>query len=114
MLTNLACPISRLRGGMGLQYAVVCLRGGERGTCLEPPLQVLRHKFSLFLVKNLFTHIICLKADHKQVHSFQRGHIRNCYVQVLCFQRGPQQPLKCASTLLLNFIEGTPKRNCNM
>jgi len=27
--------------GLGLT-AVVCLRGGERGTCLGPPLEVLR------------------------------------------------------------------------
>ena len=27
-------------------------------------------------------------------------------MQVLCFQRGPKQPLKCVSTLLLNLIEG--------
>jgi len=27
---------------------------------------------------------------------------RNCIIQVLCFKRSPQQPLKCASTLLLN------------
>jgi len=37
---------------------VVCLRGGERGTCLGPPflgtpLRCYAHKFSLILVKNL-------------------------------------------------------------
>jgi len=76
--------------------SVVCLRGGERGTCLGPPLfggpplRYYAHKFSLFLVKNvLFTHIICYKADHKQVFCFQRAPYRNCNVQVLCFQRGP-------------------------
>jgi len=52
--------------------AVVCLRGGERGTCLGPPFlgaPLLRYyacKFSLVLMKNLlFTHIMYYKADHK-------------------------------------------------
>jgi len=34
----------------------------------------------------------------------------NCNLKVICFQRGPQLPLKCVSTLLSNFIEGVPKR----
>ena len=75
--------------------AVVCLRGGERGTCLGPPLfggHPLRyhaHKFSLFLVKDvLFTHVMCYKANHKQVFCFQRAPYRKCNVQVLYFQRG--------------------------
>jgi len=49
-------------------------------------------------------------------------------MQALFFQRGPQeqlqfegdllakrlqQTLKCVSTLLLSFIEGAPKRNCD-
>jgi len=114
------------------KQSVVCLRGGERGTCFGPPflgapLRCYAHKFSLFLVKNvLFTHIMCYKADHKQVLYFQRAPYRNCNVQVLyfqrvpnsnwnfkviCFQKGPQQPLKCVCTMLLNFIEGAPKRN---
>ena len=45
--------------------AVVCLRGGERGTCLGPPLfggpplRCYACKFSLVLMKNLlFTHIM--------------------------------------------------------
>jgi len=52
-------------------YPVVCLKGGERGSCLGPPLfgvppfRWYAHKFSLFLMKNLlFIHIICYKADH--------------------------------------------------
>ena len=59
--------------------AVVCLRGGERGTCLGPPLfgaplRCYAGKFSLVLMKNLlFTHIMYYKADHKQVLCFQRG-----------------------------------------
>jgi len=51
---------------------VVCLRGGERGTCLGlplsggPPLTCYVCKFSLFLMKNLsFTHIMYYKANHK-------------------------------------------------
>ena len=124
------CPL----GGYDMS-PVVCLRGGERGTCLGPPfwgppLRCYVPKFSLFLMKNfLFTHTMYYKADYKYVLSFQRAPYRNCNVQVLCFQRGPnsncnlkvicfqggpQQPLKCASTLLLNFIEGAPKRNCNV
>jgi len=35
----------------------------------------------------------------------------DCNLKVICFQRGPQPPLKCVSTLLSNFIEGAPKRN---
>ena len=57
---------------------------------------------------------MCLKADRKQVLCFQRDRFRNCYVQVLCFKRGPQKLLKIVSTLLLNFIEGAPKRNCDV
>jgi len=53
-------------------------------------LRYYAHKFSLFLVKDvLFTHIICYKADHKQVFCFQRPPYRNCNVQVLCFKRDP-------------------------
>ena len=61
-------------------YPVVCLRGGERGTCLGPPLfggpplRYYAHKFSLFFVKDvLFTHVMCYKANHKQVFCFQTG-----------------------------------------
>jgi len=54
---------------------------------------------------------------------------RNCTVQVLCFERGPQQQLKFEGTLLskgpptatemckysaFKLIEGAPKRNCNV
>ena len=46
--------------------------------------------------------------------AFKGPRYRNYNVQVLCFQRGPQQQLKCACTLLLNFIEGAPKRNCSV
>ena len=94
-------------------HPVVCLRGGERGTCLGPPffgapLKCYTHKFSLLLVKNLSsTHP---KADQKY-SAFKGPPCRNCNVKVLCFQRAPQLPLKCVSTLLLNFIEGAPKRN---
>jgi len=52
----------------------VCLRGGERGTCLGTPFRCYAHKLFLFLVKNaLFTHIICYKEGYKQVPCFQRG-----------------------------------------
>ena len=72
---------------------------------------------------------MCYKADHKQVaySTFKGPPYRNCNMQVLCFQRGqqlqfegnllskgPQMPLKCVSTLLLNFIEGAPERNCSV
>jgi len=47
--------------------------------------------------------------------AFKRTPNSNCNLKVICFQREPnKQPLKCVSTLLLNFIEGIPKRNCNM
>jgi len=38
-----------------------------------PPLRCSERRFSLFLVKK-FTHIMCHKADHKQVLCFQRLH----------------------------------------
>ena len=54
-----------------------------------PLVRYYAHKFSLFLVKDvLFTHVMCYKANHKQVFCFQRAPYRNCNVQVLCFQRG--------------------------
>jgi len=46
--------------------------------------------------------------------SLKGSHNRNCNLKAICFQRGPQQPLKCVSNLLINFIEGAPKRNCNV
>ena len=99
---------------------VVCLREASEALASDPPFlgapfRWYAHKFFLFLVKNLlFTHIMCYKTDHKQVLYFQGAPFRNCNVQVLCFQRGPQKPLKCVSTLLLNFIERAPKRNCSV
>ena len=54
------------------------------------PLRYYAHKFSLFLVKDvLFTHVMCYKANHKQVFRFQRPPYRNCNVQVPCLKRGP-------------------------
>ena len=41
---------------------------------------------------------------------FQRGPNSNCNLKVICFQRGPHQPLKRVSTLLLNFMEGALKK----
>jgi len=80
---------------------VVCLRGGKRGTCLSPPLRCYAHKFSLFLVKNLLSaHIVCYKADHKQVLCFQRSPYKSFSVQVRCFQRVPQQQLQFEGNLL--------------
>jgi len=49
-----------------------------------------------------------------QVLCFQWAPNRNCNLKVICCQMGPQQLLNCVSTLLLNFIEGAPKRNYNM
>jgi len=108
--------------------AVVCLRGGERGTCLGPPLMgaplsCYTRKFSLFSMKNfLFSHIMYYQADHRYVpllskgpptetvmcrdFAFKGAPNSNCNLRVICFQRGSQQPLKCVSTLLLNFVEG--------
>jgi len=81
---SLWVALNKLRTGVGrfgtCLYPVVCLRGGERGTCLGPPLfgvpplRYYAHKFSLFLVKDvLFTHVMCYKANHKQVFCFQRA-----------------------------------------
>ena len=65
---------------ISVSHTVVCLRGGERGICLgpplsgSPPLRYYVHKFSLFLVKDvLFTHVMRYKANHKQVFCFQRA-----------------------------------------
>ena len=88
-----------------------------RAPFFAPPFRCYADKFSLFLMRNLlFTHIMCYKADHEQVGllCFQKPPFRNCNVQVFCFQRAPQKPLKCVSTLLLNFIEGAPKRTCSV
>ena len=68
-----ACPEKyELPWYLSLYRTVVCLRGGERGTCLGPPLfggpplRCYACKFSLLLMKNLlFTHIMYYKADHK-------------------------------------------------
>jgi len=45
---------------------------------------------------------MCYKADHKQVlyFAFKGSPYRNCNVQVLCFQRGPQQQLQFEGNLL--------------
>ena len=49
----------------------VCLRGGERGTCLGPsvlcpPSTCFARKLLIFMVKNvLSTHIISSEADQK-------------------------------------------------
>jgi len=57
--------------GQRVRDPVVCLRGGERGTCLGSPflgapLRCYARKFSLVLMKNvLSTHIMYYKADHK-------------------------------------------------
>ena len=65
-----------------------------------PPLRCYARKFSLVLVKNLlFTHIMYYKADHKY-SAFKGAPYRNCTVQVLCFERGPQQQLQFEGTLL--------------
>jgi len=61
------------KGGPGWSMPPVgCLRGGERGTCLGPPLfggpplRCYACKFSLYLVKKLLsTQIMYYKADHK-------------------------------------------------
>jgi len=46
--------------------------------------------------------------------AFKEAPKSNCNLKVICLQRGPQQSLKYVSTLLLNFIEGDPKRICNV
>ena len=76
----LFCFFLRLFLRLSEARPVVCLRGGERGTCLRPPLfgglplKYYAHKFSLFLLKDvLFTHVMCYKANHKQVFCLQRA-----------------------------------------
>jgi len=69
------------------------------------------------------------KAGHKWVHYFQRAPLQklmcryfvfkrapnsNYNLKVIFFQKGPQQPLKCVSILLLNFIDMAPSRNWNV
>jgi len=102
-------------------WSVVCLRGGERGTCLGPPFLgappwgVTHVNFPYFWWKTYYPHIWCTtKQIISKYSAFKGAPYRNCTVQVLSFQRGPQQPLKCVSTLHLNFIEGAHKRNCNV
>jgi len=72
---------------------------------------------------------MCYKQVISNYSASKGPPFRNCNVQVFCFQRGPQTPLKCVSTLLSNFIagplketvvckyfafEGTPDSNCNL
>jgi len=82
-------------------------------------------------VKNILsTHIIYYKADHKKVFFFEKGPptetaMFRCFafkgaptataLKVICFQKGPQQLLKCVNTLPLKFIERAPKATvvCN-
>jgi len=79
------------------------------------PLRYYAHKFSLFLVKDiLFTHVMCHKANHKQVFCFQRAPLQKLQCVGTLLSKGPQQQLKYVCTLLLNFIEGVPKRNCSV
>jgi len=40
----------------------------------------------------------------ENIRSGSTGPNRNCNLKVICFQRGPQQPLKCVSTLLLKLL----------
>ena len=108
-------------------HAVVCLRGGERGS---PPSGFTHVNFLYFWWKTYYSLINCttkqiiskysaFKGDpyrncNVQILCFQRGPNSNCNLKGICFQSGPQQPLKCVSTLLLNIIEGAPERNCNV
>jgi len=87
---------------------------GETSEALAsgPSLRCYAHTFSLFLVKNLLSiHMMYYKADRKLVgyssfkapptetvmcryFSFEGAPNSNCNLKVICFQRGPQQPLK--------------------
>jgi len=42
--------------------------------------------------------------------AFKASPYRNCNMQVVCFQKGSEQPLKCVSIPLVNFIEGALKK----
>jgi len=67
------------------------------------------------------------KADHKYI-SILLSKVPEQKLQCagILLSNGPQQqrqfeclkvkkqPLKCVSTLLLNFIQGAPKRKCNV
>jgi len=58
---------------------VVCLRGGERGTCFGPPIfggppfKFYVRKFSLFLMKNFFSLINCTKKQIIHEYSAFKG-----------------------------------------
>jgi len=51
-----------------------------------------------------------LQKLNVQVLCFQWVRQQQLQFEDICFHRGPQQPLKCVSTLLLNFIEGASKK----
>ena len=113
-----ACPIWSTRFyphfsfnlEVAMFLAVVCFKGSRAKHLPRPPFlgptRCYAHKFSLFLMKNVSsTHIMCDKADQKQLFCIQRPPNRNCYMQVLCFQRGPKQQLQFEGNL---FSKGPP------
>jgi len=82
-------------------------------------------KFALFFGKKLIIHsynilqsrtqenLLLSKGPPTETVMFRcfafKGAPTETALKVICFQRGPQQLLKCVSTLLLKFIEGAPK-----
>ena len=137
-----ACPIWSTRFyphfsfnlEVAMFLAVVCFKGSRAKHLPRPPFlgptRCYAHKFSWFMVKNvLSTHIMCDKADQCnysafngppteivicRYFAFKGAPNSNCNLKVICFQKGPQQPLKCVNALLSNFIEGAPQRNCSV
>jgi len=72
----------------------------------------MRVNFPYFWLKTYYplgTHVMCCKADHKQVLYFQRAFLQKLLYAGTLLSRRPQQPVKCESTLLLNLIEGPLK-----
>ena len=64
-----------------------------------PPLTYYAHKFSLFLVKDvLFTHIMCYKADHKQVFCFQRAPTEIVMCRYFAFKGAPTATEICMNS----------------
>ena len=95
MLTNRNRPITSgvFKGKRG--------RHLPRASLLGAPLRCCVCKFSLFLTKKLlFTHIMYCKAIISKYSPFNGAPYRNCNVQVLRFQKGPQQQLQFEGNLL--------------
>jgi len=114
---------------------VVCLRGGERGTCLGhplfgSPLEVLRAQIFRFFDAKLTIHSYNVLKSRSQVSTLlSKGPLQKLYCADTLLSKGPQQHLQFEGNLrskgpptatemckysTLNFTKGEPKRNCNV